>query len=255
MTSSIVALLGTATQSTYAAANAFLDAFARFHVAQSLPAQSIALGAIDDAGYLCSRPEVQKALLRNSIYGTSSAELLRLLEAAFLTPYAAAASNENNKFDALAMCHLITGLEPSKLAELYKTGLGTGVAWHADARFSGLLQAVEDQSILENQSRSPDKVIPVTDRLRAASEADDKRRIIMDTLKERLAKLLFIEKDEICMDKAMTDYGVDSMVAAELRNWCIKAFEADVPFLELSGEGTRINDLVEKIMLKREPRK
>ena len=47
--------------------------------------------------------------------------------------------------------------------------------------------------------------------------------------------------------KAVSEYGMDSMIAAELRNWFVKSFGTDVTFLELLNPITKIMDLVEKV--------
>ena len=110
MTSSIAAVLGIATQASYAAANSFQDAFARFRVSQGLPAHALALGMISDIGFLQQRSEVQKALMRHSLYGISQRDFLVLLEAAF------ANSNLGSECDGdlFSKAHLLTGLEPGK---------------------------------------------------------------------------------------------------------------------------------------------
>jgi len=42
----------------------------------------------------------------------------------------------------------------------------------------------------------------------------------------------------------VASYGIDSMIAAELRNWLMKMFRLDLSFLELVGKGRQVDDLV-----------
>lgn len=56
----------------------------------------------------------------------------------------------------------------------------------------------------------------------------------------RLAKLLITPSGEIDPSRAVSDYGMDSMIAAELRNWFVKNFQTDVTFLELLNPQTKI---------------
>ena len=69
---------------------------------------------------------------------------------------------------------------------------------------------------------------------------------------ETLAKLLFMPADEIDAARAVADYGMDSMVAAELRGWLVRNFGEDVPFLELLDPRMRIEMLAERIVEGRE---
>lgn len=62
---------------------------------------------------------------------------------------------------------------------------------------------------------------------------------------ECLGKLLFTPSEEMDPSKAVSEYGMDSMIAAELRNWFVKSFGTDVTVLELLNPGTKISDLVE----------
>ena len=237
MTSSISAILGTATQGSYAAANSFQDAFARFRVRQGLPAQALALGMISDIGFLRQRPEVQKALMRNSLYSNSETDFLKLLEAAFIT------QNIEPEWanDPFSKAHLLTGLEPSKLVELYQKGLVAEFTWETDARFGGLLQSIDDQAQSHGNRAETGSVL---DKMKTALP-EDVQQLAKEAIVERLAKLLFIPVNEIDPALAVSAYGMDSMIAAELRNWLVKTFQTDVSFLELLSPQMKIEKLVE----------
>lgn len=241
MTSSIVTMIGTATQGSYCAGNAFQDAFARHRLSLGLPAQSFALGMILEVGFVSQLPEVQKSLMRNGVYGTGQLEFLKLLEASFV---AQAPDPKWSATDPLASAHLLTGLEPIKLDQLYRKGLAAEFTWHTDARFGRLLQALDDLSRKTDSAGSSEGA--VTDMLAAASPAEF-RQIVTRAVLNRLAKLLFTSSEEIDPSRGVSEYGMDSMIAAELRNWFVKSFHTDVTFLELLNPQTKILDLVEKV--------
>lgn len=44
---------------------------------------------------------------------------------------------------------------------------------------------------------------------------------------ERLARLLLVPVDQIGSSHAVSDYGIDSMIAAKLSNWLVKTFKTD----------------------------
>ena len=84
MTTSFVTLVGSVTQATYSTATLFQNDFSQWRLSRGLHSQAYALGLILEIGTAVSQPEVQRTINRNDIYGTTEAELLKLIEAAFL---------------------------------------------------------------------------------------------------------------------------------------------------------------------------
>ncbi|KAL8704809.1 MAG: hypothetical protein Q9201_002041 [Fulgogasparrea decipioides] len=246
MTSSIVTMIGTASQGSYCAGNAFQDAFARHRHSLGLPAQAFALGMILEVGFVSALPQVQQSLMRNGVYGTGETEFLKIFEASFHNqqqPQQQSLASWANS-DPHAWSHLLTGLEPIKLDELYRQGLAADFTWHTDARFSLLLQAIADLS--SKSSTSSSSTSSVTETLKSASPSEF-HSIVTTAILERLGKLLFTPSEEMDPQKAVSEYGMDSMIAAELRNWFVKSFGTDVTFLELLNPATKIVDLVAKV--------
>ncbi len=241
MTSSVVTMIAPATQASYCAANSFQDAFARHRLSLGLPAQSIAFGLILEVGLATRLPEIRKSLARNGLYGTGELGFLQLLEAAFVPQ---CVGDEWRK-DPLAQAHLLTGLEASKLVAM----TDKDYHWHSDARVSPVLQAIEDLSHSQTKKAARTTVL---DTLSSAPPGQI-RTLVMQAIIENLAKLLFIPVDEIDTTRAVSTYGMDSMIAAELRNWLVKVFEIDVPFLELLDPGMKIETLADRIVAGRKP--
>ena len=77
--SSAAALWGSKGQAHYAAANAFLDALARYRHGRGLPALSVAWGPWDDGGM--ARPEARERLARVGVRSLAPADALDALEA------------------------------------------------------------------------------------------------------------------------------------------------------------------------------
>ncbi|KAI0476274.1 hypothetical protein GGR56DRAFT_641949 [Xylariaceae sp. FL0804] len=56
-----------------------------------------------------------------------------------------------------------------------------------------------------------------------------------------MARMLLIGPEEFEVDvKSISDYGIDSMIGAELRNWIFKEYRMDVPFQQLLGPALTI---------------
>lgn len=260
MTSSIVSVIGTATQASYSAANSFQDAFARFRLAQGLPAQSFALGMILDVGFASNREEIQRSLLRNGVYGTSEPTLARLLDAAFT-----ARPLLDDRFDALAGAHLLSGLEPSKIYEVDKKGVGADFAWSSDPRFGRIIQAIQDHHAVQQTTSNNvystasapalNNLFSTAQKLKSSSaqsinEVQDLRNLANDVVAERLARLLFVSPADIDISRDMASYGIDSMISAELRNWLFKTFGLDISFIELVRKGMTVKNLSQRLMEK-----
>lgn len=74
--SSVSALIGNPGQSTYAAANAFLDGLAHYRRRHGLPALAVDLGLLAETGVARDRAELQQALAAFGVHALSTAEAL-----------------------------------------------------------------------------------------------------------------------------------------------------------------------------------
>lgn len=244
MTSSLVTMVGSATQAAYCAATAFQDSFARWRLSQGFPTQAFAFGLILEVGTVISQPKLRKTLIRNGMYGSSEAEFLKLIEASFVPQ----TLGEELSNDPLAKSYLLTGFEPGKLVEMHEKGLTSDYYWPADPRHGQLMQSIEDFALQRPTPRKSDGDAP--DSLKDLASGEFKR-VVTRMITERLSKLLFMSVDEIDSEQGVSDYGMDSMIAAELRNWLWKMFALDMSFLEISEPQMKTKDLVEKVLVSR----
>lgn len=70
--------------------------------------------------------------------------------------------------------------------------------------------------------------------------------IIQGAVAVKLAKAMMIAVNEIDVNRPVSSYGVDSLVAAEMRNWCFRELKADINVFELLS-GTPIAQLAGQI--------
>ncbi|KAI1141492.1 putative polyketide synthase [Hypoxylon sp. FL0543] len=249
MTSSIIASIGTATQAAYAAANAFQGEFARHRLTQSLPATALELGLVLEVGSVSESVRFQQMMQRNASYGLSETEFLQLLEGAFCQSTAGGSPSSLSQLDDTSGAHLVTGLEPARFIPYVEENRLKDLIWHNNPRFQAVVQAIADRTRAHGvgNGRTADTTSSLTQKLKMASPAE-KVVIIKEAVVQRLAKLLDLPEDEIDMNKATSQYGLDSLVAAEFRNWLKKTFNTDVTLIQLLSKTMRIEDLVNGIV-------
>lgn len=228
--SSWTVIFGTATQSNYLASNAFLDAFARHRRAQGLPCTSLALSQVLGIGIVSYMPEYQQAMIRNGFYGNDEDEFLQYCEKGVLPGSSEAAQDSSFGYDALTQGHLLVGIEPAGLRLVDKKYPLSDMLWYHDPRFQNLIQATAILSFTSRDKRE--------DRAEQGTSLD---RIIA-----KISRLLYIPVDEVDADKAINHYGIDSMVAAELRNWFLTTFGKDVSMLRLLSATMTVQKLAEE---------
>lgn len=59
--------------------------------------------------------------------------------------------------------------------------------------------------------------------------------VVLEALRVRLSKALSVPFDDLDPGKALHHFGVDSLLAVELRNWFAKEWSADVAIFDIMG--------------------
>ncbi|MCJ1311389.1 hypothetical protein MMC25_005060 [Agyrium rufum] len=239
MTSSVSGSVGTATESNYCAANFFLDVFARHLRTHGIPAISVGLGMISEVGYLHENPEIEALLQRKGIQAINEDELLQILDIC-LTSIGKARCT----YDLLATCHILTGLEPLGMRELRKKGFDGTNPIMSDPRGSLLASALDSEGDQELKTSSglPAEVAEALATGGAESTVLD---AVVSVVKKRFSNLILLPVDKIDDGRPLTQFGMDSMLAAEFRSWFYLAFKVDIPFLTLLSETVTLRNICE----------
>jgi acyl carrier protein len=208
MLSSIVGVRGNASQGAYSAAGTFLDAFAHYRRSLGLPAVSIDLGKIDGIGFVAeSNEQTSKRLDEFGVSAMNERQYLALLKVAM--------EQDPNQ--------IITGFTPySPDHALPEYQVNT---------FAFFRRAGEAMK----QSASDDGSAPtrVRDALRLATSLEEATTIFCTAFVQKMSVLLMVAAENIDFSKSINDYGMDSLVAVEMRNWLIKEMDIAIPILEL----------------------
>jgi hypothetical protein len=216
MLSSAAGIIGNKGQAAYSAANTFMNAFAQYRVRQGLPATAIDLAAVSDVGYLAENTE-RKEIVMGSMgsEGVNEVELHALIAAAISGKMSSACSN-----------HCITGLDidPGSLTP----------AWMLDSKFSRIRP-----SDLDTAAKSTAKV-SLSQSFKQASSVGEAEALVYGGLVDKVSTILMIVKDEIDGRQPIAAYGLDSLVAVEIRNWITRETGASLQVLELLSSGSLI---------------
>lgn len=86
---------------------------------------------------------------------------------------------------------------------------------------------------------------------REATDTKERAEVVVTALVSKLARALSVSPDDIDVDKYLSDYGVDSLMAVELRNWIGNDFHANVAVFDIM-EGTAITTIGDLIATRSE---
>ncbi|KAI1444204.1 putative polyketide synthase [Annulohypoxylon stygium] len=237
MTSSINGKVGTATEGNYCAANNFLDVFARYRRSLGLQAISLGIGMVSEVGYLHENPHIEDLLLRKGIRPITEDELLQIFDFALSKPPTSAHPD-----DLLSHPHLLTGLEVTGLQDQHKQGYNGYWQFLDDARFSVLTCALKRSSASETTSGSGSQWSAINEAL-DAGDRESLVTIIKDLIAKKMSNLILVPLAKLDVKTPLSDFGMDSMLAAELRQYIFSATGADVLFLTLMDKATNVTTL------------
>ncbi|KAG8672441.1 Highly reducing polyketide synthase pks8 [Fusarium poae] len=251
MLSSGCGVLGNEGQSNYSASSTFLDTFARYRQSLGLPASSIDLGFVEDVGNISERPEIQASLLSRGLRPITVRDVLRVVEGAIATghPKQVNAANDSVYDDFLqSQIVLSFGMIDKATAEWQ--------SWAKDAKFGLLRSKATDNAASDADAGGGESAVQTAvkafrntlGRLGDASEGKEAalQPVVCTALVAKLAQVLSIKIGEIQPTRSAIQYGMDSLIAIEVRSWARYAFQIDLPINDLTNPYS-IQDLAARV--------
>ncbi|KAF7597000.1 hypothetical protein BBP40_011366 [Aspergillus hancockii] len=239
MLSSSAGIIGSRGQGNYGAGNTYQDALAVYRRGQGLAAATIDLGVILDIGYVAENAETQENVKRWGFVGIREQEFHEILRGAI-------ASSKLSSQDDIPI-QLTTGLGTGGVIQANRGG--EYPYYFRDARFSQLrnidINRVGDTGATGNSNKV---VQSLPAQLEEAKTLQDALGIISTAFLEKVSKLLLVPVDYISPSKPLHEYGVDSLVAVEIRNWVYHEAQSSVSVFDILGNDP-ISALCEKIAL------
>jgi NADPH:quinone reductase-like Zn-dependent oxidoreductase/NAD(P)-dependent dehydrogenase (short-subunit alcohol dehydrogenase family) len=232
MLSSVVGLVGNPSQAAYVAASLFLDAFADFRNQLGLPAVSLDLGRVVGVGFVAENDAASRGVSKLWSRDIDEAELMALIASAMVAPRRAdgrpGASITGRKRWAPAAG---TALAPPMFSHFRRAAMRKEAAG-AEGGLAGRVLGSRVRAVL-----------------REATSPDEAARYVCDAVMEKMAALLMVPTSDISASRSMADYGMDSLVAVEMRNWLAREMDATVPILDLLAN-VSVQELSAKIVLR-----
>jgi len=211
--SSATSLVGAPGQGAYVAANIALEALARRRQAEGRPALAVAWGPIEDAGYLAKKPEMRNALARRlGARPIPAAQALAGLPAMIESGLPAVAFAETNWNEA------------RRFLPILATQLFSEIRGSASASMS-------DESLAERL---------------ASLDPDAALALLKTVVAEEAAAILRLPADSVDPLRPLSEMGMDSLMAVELRLALEGRLRIDLPLMSLA-EGTSVASVAARL--------
>ncbi|KAK4118277.1 putative polyketide synthase [Parathielavia appendiculata] len=234
--SSSVGIAGSRGQGNYSAGNAYQDALAHYRRGKGLNACSIDVGMVLGVGFLAEETTAERVH-----ENTKSWSFIGIREPEFFGILQAAITGTS-----------LPGAPPVKPQLI--TGLGTGGMmaqgaekypwWFNDMKFAHIVQVDTHQVVAQDKVADAGQLQAL---LQQATSLDQAADIVAAALVKKLAKSMMVSVEDIEASRPVSSYGVDSLLAVELRSWIYSEVQADISVFDLLSN-IAISSLARKIV-------
>ncbi|MBF0548409.1 MAG: SDR family NAD(P)-dependent oxidoreductase [Candidatus Riflebacteria bacterium] len=222
--SSFTSLIGNEGQGNYSAGNSFLDSLSHYRQAHGLPSLTLCWGPIGEVGYVAQRDEIMDFFSRQGVLPLSLTQSKRAL---------------------------VNGLE-KRLIQVgaisinWKRFHQYSASVSQSPRFSELITREDENSVEDRMSHCQTK-------LAVPDSSEERQKFLKDVLSEIVGKVLKISLEKIDIERALEEYGLDSLMAVELNAKVKSALGVELPkmiFLQAGFSVEQLIKVVEKVLLK-----
>jgi hypothetical protein len=214
MLSSMCGVRGNISQANYAAGSTFQDAFARYRRSQGLAAVSIDLGPVEGIGFVAEHKGVDERLLQLGNTPIEAKRAMRLIESAMYSPRR-----------PVGLSQMLTGISMKN----YTKDETMEPAWKHDRRFWPLQR--QSTQLLDNKKTADNTTTTsssIKDYFTNAESWDEVVSGCIDALARKVTEMFALPAEEVDVTLPMATYGLDSLMAVEVRNWLSVAARAEL---------------------------
>ncbi len=218
--SSISAIYGNPGQVSYVSGNTFLDNFSKWRRQIGLPATTINWGVIGDVGFVARSGNVGGLLYKQGWKAFSLQQATNILEQILLTnPVQRVATDSDWEMIGNFYPHTATS-----------------------SRFEHLVKEKE----LSSGSDGSTSDVTLRATLIAAS-AKDQNEMLLSQLKETFARVLGTTANKLDEAEPVTKYGLDSLMANQIRNWIQSNLSVDYSMMRIM-RGPTMEEMTNQIL-------
>jgi acyl transferase domain-containing protein/acyl carrier protein len=222
--SSAGSLLGQAGQGNYAAANAFLDALAHHRKAQGQPAMSINWGAWGDLGF-ADTPGGKRLAARLALLGIRSIAVEQ----------------------ALAVLKRLLGQDSSQIVAVPVNWRQYREFYPAGSEPPLLSQLAQEQTDVPRQADRPGETRGLTSAALLAAEPGERHQLLQSYLSAQVARVLGLSASKLDLQQPLSNLGLDSLMAVELRNRIAIDLRVKVPVVKFL-QGFSVDEAVTQVL-------
>nr|QEO60268.1 polyketide synthase [Alternaria oxytropis] len=207
-------------QAQYAAGNTYQDALAHFRRKSGLKAVSVNLAIMRDVGILA-----EQGMTGNI---ATWEEALGVREPAFHALIKSLINGQQGPVESQRTPpQLCTGLGTADIMAAHRLALPY---YFADPKFGPLsVSSIRSGTTADGRNAA----VSIASELVEASNMEEATDIVTRALVTKIAEILQIPASEVDSSRPMYRYGVDSLVALEVRNWITREMQANIALLEI----------------------
>ncbi len=216
--SSFSGIFGNRGQSNYAAGGTYEDGLAHYRRSKGLSAVTIDLGIMRDVGVLAEQGAMGDLRDWEEPFGIREFEFHALMKKAIY--------GQLNQTGDGASAQIVTGIPTGGMVA--KAGIKRPY-YFDDPKFSIMARTGHQQV----GGASADGTVSLKDQLAAIESIADALKVITEALAAKVARSLQVPTSEIDARKPLHSYGVDSLVAVEIRNWIMKEIKSEITVFDI----------------------
>lgn len=233
--SSGAGIVGRGGQTNYNIGNTYQDALARYRVSKGQKAVAIDLGLVLSVGYAAETLDDLQSMRNAGCSELREDQLHAMLDEL---------CDASLPLPTLLQSQICLGHE---LPEVLKARGIDEPWWVRDPIFKHLYNIRTTSS--EGQAHKGDVSLNHVAMLKNATSTEAAEAIVIQATREKIAKVLSVKVEDVEAAVPLTAYGVDSLVAVELRTWFFKELGAEVAVFDIMSDST-IEALSVKVVAK-----